>query len=115
MEKHNFRSVITTPELMGTVPSNSRRTVDQTLIGIYWGYDAAAGFGTPPPSLGASGQPSRTAQGYIGRQATATPRKGEIICWTRGRSTRRPPGPASHRRRSRAALSPSRSHSSPPP
>jgi Vanadium chloroperoxidase N-terminal domain/PAP2 superfamily len=36
------------PELMGTVPSSSRRTVDQTLIGIYWGYDGAAGLGTPP-------------------------------------------------------------------
>ncbi len=36
------------PELMGTVPSNSRRTVDQTLIGVYWGYDGAAGLGTPP-------------------------------------------------------------------
>jgi Vanadium chloroperoxidase N-terminal domain len=36
------------PELMGTVASNTRRTVDQTLIGIYWGYDGAAGLGTPP-------------------------------------------------------------------
>lgn len=36
------------PELMGTVPSNSRRTVDQTLIGVYWGYDGATGLGTPP-------------------------------------------------------------------
>lgn len=36
------------PELMGTVSSTSRRTVDQTLIGIYWGYDGAAGLGTPP-------------------------------------------------------------------
>jgi vanadium chloroperoxidase len=36
------------PELMGTVPSNTRRTVDETLIGIYWGYDGAAGLGTPP-------------------------------------------------------------------
>lgn len=27
MEKHNLRSVIATPELMGTVPSNSRRAV----------------------------------------------------------------------------------------
>jgi vanadium chloroperoxidase len=36
------------PELMGTIPSNTRRTVDQTLIGIYWGYDGAAGLGTPP-------------------------------------------------------------------
>lgn len=36
------------PELMGTVPSASRRTVDQTLIGTYWGYDGAMGLGTPP-------------------------------------------------------------------
>jgi len=44
------------PELMGTVPSIdalppppfTRRTVDQTLIGIYWGYDGAIGLGTPP-------------------------------------------------------------------
>lgn len=36
------------PELMGTVPSNSRRTVDQTLIAIYWTYDGAVGLGTPP-------------------------------------------------------------------
>jgi Vanadium chloroperoxidase N-terminal domain/PAP2 superfamily len=36
------------PELMGTVAANTRRTVDQTLIGIYWGYDEAAGLGTPP-------------------------------------------------------------------
>ena len=36
------------PELMGTVAANTRRTVDQTLIGTYWGYDGAAGLGTPP-------------------------------------------------------------------
>lgn len=37
------------PELMGTLPPNSpRRTVDQTLIGVYWGHDGAAGLGTPP-------------------------------------------------------------------
>jgi len=44
------------PELMGTVPSIdalslppfTRRTVDQTLIGIYWGYDGAKDLGTPP-------------------------------------------------------------------
>lgn len=36
------------PELMGTVPSQTRRTTDQTLIGLYWGYDGAAGLGTPP-------------------------------------------------------------------
>lgn len=37
------------PELMGTLPNNiNRRNVDQTLIGVYWGYDGAAGLGTPP-------------------------------------------------------------------
>ena len=44
------------PELIGTVPSISplplppitRRTVDETLIGIFWGYDGAIGLGTPP-------------------------------------------------------------------
>lgn len=36
------------PELLGSVPAASRRTVDQTLIGVYWAYDGAAGLGTPP-------------------------------------------------------------------
>lgn len=37
------------PELMGTLTSTySPRTVDQTLIGIFWGYDGAFGLGTPP-------------------------------------------------------------------
>jgi vanadium chloroperoxidase len=37
------------PELMGTVPSGlSRRTVDETLIGLFWAYDGAAEIGTPP-------------------------------------------------------------------
>lgn len=40
------------PELMGTLPTGvlgiSPRTVDEYLIGIYWGYDGAAGLGTPP-------------------------------------------------------------------
>jgi Vanadium chloroperoxidase N-terminal domain/PAP2 superfamily len=40
------------PELMGTLPNNSGknepRTVDETLIGIFWGYDGASGLGTPP-------------------------------------------------------------------
>lgn len=36
------------PELMGTVSEDSRRTVDQTLIGLYWAYDGAVGLGTPP-------------------------------------------------------------------
>lgn len=36
------------PELMGTVATGSRRTVDETLIGLFWGYDGAVGLGTPP-------------------------------------------------------------------
>lgn len=37
------------PELMGTLPHDSpRRTVDETLIGVYWAYDGAVGLGTPP-------------------------------------------------------------------
>jgi hypothetical protein len=37
------------PELMETLPPNlPRRTVNQTLRGIYWGYDGASGLGTPP-------------------------------------------------------------------
>jgi hypothetical protein len=36
-------------ELMGTLPTTySKRTVDETLIGIYWGYDGAKELGTPP-------------------------------------------------------------------
>ncbi|CAA9303491.1 MAG: hypothetical protein AVDCRST_MAG93-4765, partial [uncultured Chloroflexia bacterium] len=43
------RGVGIAPELMGTVPSTLvQRTVNQTMIGIYWGYDGAAGLGTPP-------------------------------------------------------------------
>lgn len=37
------------PELMGTLPSTySKRTVDETLIGLYWAYDGARKLGTPP-------------------------------------------------------------------
>lgn len=37
------------PELMGTLPFGTpRRNSDETLIGLYWGYDGAAGLGTPP-------------------------------------------------------------------
>lgn len=37
------------PELMGTVPDAlTSRSVDETLIGIYWGYDGATQIGTPP-------------------------------------------------------------------
>jgi hypothetical protein len=37
------------PALMGTVPSNLLpRTAEETLIGIFWGYDGARLLGTPP-------------------------------------------------------------------
>jgi vanadium chloroperoxidase len=37
------------PELMGTLPNHIKgRTVDQTLIGIFWAYDGVAEIGTPP-------------------------------------------------------------------
>lgn len=37
------------PELAGALPPRfGRRTVDETIIGIYWGYDGAAQLGTPP-------------------------------------------------------------------
>ncbi len=39
------------PELAGTVPTGPmypRRTEDETLMGIYWGYDGAKQLGTPP-------------------------------------------------------------------
>ncbi len=37
------------PELMGTLPTTyKKRTVDQTLIGIYWAYDGPRELGTPP-------------------------------------------------------------------
>lgn len=37
------------PELMGTLPTTlPHRTAEETLIGIYWGYDGANGLGTPP-------------------------------------------------------------------
>lgn len=39
------------PELMGTLPDefkSTQRTPEETMIGIYWGYDGALGIGTPP-------------------------------------------------------------------
>lgn len=37
------------PQLMGTLPAGlAGRTPEQTLRGIFWGYDGAAGLGTPP-------------------------------------------------------------------
>lgn len=37
------------PELMGTLPTTySKRTVDETIIGLYWAYDGPRELGTPP-------------------------------------------------------------------
>ena len=37
------------PELMGTLPSfYDKRTVDETLIGLFWAYDGPREIGTPP-------------------------------------------------------------------
>jgi hypothetical protein len=40
------------PELMGTLPDGGLklepRTVDETLIGIFWACDGAVGLGSPP-------------------------------------------------------------------
>ncbi|HEX2244415.1 MAG TPA: chloroperoxidase, partial [Gammaproteobacteria bacterium] len=37
------------PELTGTLPARfSKRTVDETLMGIFWAYDGTSGIGTPP-------------------------------------------------------------------
>lgn len=37
------------PELMGTLPGSIKaRKVDETVAGIYWGYDGSAELGTPP-------------------------------------------------------------------
>jgi hypothetical protein len=37
------------PELMGALPAASvKRSVDETLVGIYWAYDGVRGIGTPP-------------------------------------------------------------------
>jgi len=37
------------PELMGTLPNSfSKRTVDETLIGLFWAFDGARELGTPP-------------------------------------------------------------------
>lgn len=34
---------------MGTVPDGiQKRTVDETIIGLYWAYDGAFNIGTPP-------------------------------------------------------------------
>jgi hypothetical protein len=37
------------PDLAGTLPGSfARRIPDETLVGIYWGYDGASEIGTPP-------------------------------------------------------------------
>ncbi|TKB94426.1 MAG: phosphatase PAP2 family protein [Nitrospira sp.] len=37
------------PELMGTLPATySKRTVDETAVGLYWAYDGPRELGTPP-------------------------------------------------------------------
>lgn len=37
------------PELMGTVPAGvNKRNAEETMIGIFWGYDGAKELGTPP-------------------------------------------------------------------
>jgi hypothetical protein len=37
------------PSLAGTLPTTANpRIADETLIGVFWGYDGAAGLGTPP-------------------------------------------------------------------
>jgi hypothetical protein len=37
------------PELMGTLPAGAaRRSVEETLVGVYWAYDGALELGTPP-------------------------------------------------------------------
>ena len=36
------------PELQGGLPANTVRTPEETVIGIYWGYDGAKNLGTPP-------------------------------------------------------------------
>ncbi len=36
------------PELSGSIPEAKQRKADETIIGLYWGYDGAAKLGTPP-------------------------------------------------------------------
>ncbi|MBK7549657.1 MAG: hypothetical protein IPI20_18425 [Rhodoferax sp.] len=37
------------PQLMGTLPTTyTKRTVDETLVGVYWAYDGPRELGTPP-------------------------------------------------------------------
>ena len=36
------------PEYSGTVPVATLRTTDETMVGVFWGYDGAMNLGTPP-------------------------------------------------------------------
>lgn len=36
------------PELAASIPLGRQRTAEETLIGLYWGYDGAKDLGTPP-------------------------------------------------------------------
>jgi vanadium chloroperoxidase len=45
---HQARSKGIAPDLTGTLPPGRGRTVDETLIGIFWSYDGSSGLGTPP-------------------------------------------------------------------
>ncbi len=36
------------PELTGTIAASGQRSVDETLVGIFWGYDGATALGIPP-------------------------------------------------------------------
>lgn len=36
------------PELAASIPIGDQRTTDETLVGIYWGYDGSINLGTPP-------------------------------------------------------------------
>lgn len=45
---HEVRAKGIAPEQSATVPFSERRKPEETIIGVYWGYDGASGLGTPP-------------------------------------------------------------------
>jgi Vanadium chloroperoxidase N-terminal domain len=46
---HQVRGKGIAPELAGQLPTTySKRTVDQSLVGVYWAYDGVRDMGTPP-------------------------------------------------------------------
>ncbi|MBT9611072.1 MAG: phosphatase PAP2 family protein [Aquabacterium sp.] len=46
---HQVRGKGIAPELAGQLPSTyAKRTVDQSLVGVYWAYDGVRDMGTPP-------------------------------------------------------------------